>query len=80
MDFIIETFSNVPFTGKVSGKINGNFKNGKPDGIWEWYHYNGQLQQIGNYKDGEEDGLWRWYNDQGKASNTETYKDGKLLE
>jgi hypothetical protein len=29
-------FSDVPFTGKVTGKIQGSFKNGKGDGLWSF--------------------------------------------
>lgn len=79
-ELFYEKFSNIPFTGTVSGNIKGNVKNGTPDGLWEWYHDNGQLNQIGTYKDGKRVGLWRWYDDQGNLSHTATYKDGVLLE
>ena len=36
-------FSNVPFTGKTTGKSQGSFKNGKEDGPLDWYYENGQL-------------------------------------
>ena len=64
-------FTDVPFTGKVSGKTNsifkfqyiqnGEFKNGKKDGYWETYRDDGQLGNSGTYKDGEWDGLWKFY-------------------
>ena len=30
-------FTNVPFTGEISGEENGKFKNGKQDGEWLTY-------------------------------------------
>ena len=53
-DLYYKKFTNVPFTGKISGGQNGNYKNG------EWLHYwsNGQLMSKINYKDGEIDGLY----------------------
>ena len=36
-------FSDVPFTGKVTGKKQGSFKDGKQHGPWVTYWYNGQL-------------------------------------
>ena len=46
-------FTDVPFTGKVTGKNQGSFKNGKRDGPWAWYYDNGRIEEKGTYKDGE---------------------------
>ena len=51
----------------VLGYRKGNWKDGKPDGLWESYHENGQLSSKGHYKDGKRDGLWKFY-----------YEDGQL--
>ena len=48
-------FTNIPFSGEISGKENGKFKNGRRYGEWISYHENGQLKSEGNYKDGEKD-------------------------
>ena len=61
-------------------KSNGNVKDGKPDGRWEWYHENGQLSGKRNYKDGKEEGLWEYFNEDGTLKKTETYKDGELVD
>ena len=34
-------FSNVPFTGKISGIDSGRIKNGKKSGEWLYYYKNG---------------------------------------
>jgi hypothetical protein len=40
-------FSDVPFTGKVTGKSQGSLKNGKKDGLWVYYWSNGELESKG---------------------------------
>jgi len=71
-------FSEVPFTGKVTGRIQGPFKDGKSDGPWVWYYENGQLNQKGTYKDGKNDGPWFFYFGNGKLSWKGTFKDDEL--
>ena len=33
--------------------FKGNYKDDKKEGLWKWYHENGQLSDEGNFKDGE---------------------------
>jgi hypothetical protein len=70
-------FSDVPFTGKTTGKTQGSFRNGKKDGPWVTYYPNGQLGSKGTYKDGKKEGLWVSYWDSGDLQSKGTYKDGK---
>ena len=72
-----EKFTNVPFTGTTTGKIQGSFKNGKEDGPWVRYHDNGQLAGEGTYKDGEKDGPWVHYWDNRGLWHKGSYKDGQ---
>jgi antitoxin component YwqK of YwqJK toxin-antitoxin module len=74
-------FSQVPFTGKTTGKSQGSFKNGKRDGAWVSYHENGQLDYKGDYKNGKEEGDWVGYNKDGTMWKrfTGTFKDGKKI-
>ncbi len=46
-------FSDVPFTGKTTGEIQGSFRNGKKDGPWVRYWSNGRIRTKGIYKDGK---------------------------
>ena len=46
-------FTDTPFTGKVEGKEQGSFKNGKQDGKWIYYHDNGQLKSKRQFKNGK---------------------------
>ena len=59
-------FSDVPFTGKITeGLTQGSFRNGKWDGPYIDYHYNGRIFAKGTYKDGMYDGLWVWNDEYG---------------
>ena len=76
--------TDVPFTGKVTGKdpeynrkTQGSFKDGKWDGPYVSYHYNGQLWEKYSYKDGKVDGPFVSYWDNGKLQSKGTLKDGK---
>ena len=71
-------FSDVPFTGKTTGEIQGTYRNGKMHGLWVSYWDNGQLLGKGNWKDGKKDGLWFIYNRDGTVGEkyTGTFKNG----
>ena len=71
-------FTDVPFTGEVTGDKQGSFKNGKKEGTWVRYWNNGQLMYKGNFKNGQFEGYWSDYNYDGTVYKewTGTYKDG----
>ena len=50
---VYKKFSDVPFTGKTTGKTQGTFKNGKKDGPWVYYYDNGHLWYKVTFKDGK---------------------------
>ena len=39
--------------GRVEGKPQGLFNEGKMGGYWEWYYDNGQIRGKGDYKKGQ---------------------------
>ena len=43
-------FTDVPFTGKITGNLQGSIRNGKKVGPWVEYHENGQLFTKRTYK------------------------------
>ena len=51
-------FTDVPFTGKITGKEQGSFKDGKEEGEWVIYWDNGQVFEKGSYKNGKQEGVW----------------------
>ena len=77
-DRYYEKFTDVPFTGKVTGREQGSFKNGKRDGAWVGYHKNGQLWYEGNYKNGKSEGTWTDYHTNGQLWSKGNYKNGRL--
>ena len=48
---------------RENGKLRwiDNYKNGKLEGEWKFYHNNGELEQIRNYKNGKREGEWKFY-------------------
>ena len=70
-------FTDVPFTGKITGKNQGTIRNGKKDGPWVSYYENGQLQSRGTFKDGKKEGPAVGYHDNGQLLIKGTYKDDK---
>ena len=74
-------FTDVPFTGEVTGKYQGSFRNGKKHGPYVQYHNNGQLSSKGTYKNGKREGPWVYYNEDATVWEllTGTFKDGKKV-
>ena len=72
-------FTDVPFSGEISGLENGSFKNGKMNGEWLIYDENGQLRYRETYNDGKKHGLEEMYYENGSLKETATYRDGKKL-
>ena len=74
-----------PFTGKLiiyyengQKKGEGNYKEGKQDGLWTWWDENGKKKREGNYKEGKLDGLWTHWYENGQKKSEGTVKEGKL--
>ena len=72
-------FSDVPFTGEVTGTSQGSLRNGKREGPWVHYRKNGQLESKGTYKDGKGNGPWVYYWSNGHLKSKGTYKDGNKI-
>jgi len=70
-------FSDVPFSGKVTGSFNGSITNGKREGAWICYYAGGQLHYKGNYKNGKMEGEWITYHRKGQLNSKGNYKNGK---
>ena len=72
-----EKFTDVPYTGKVTGEEQGSFRNGEREGTCVSYWENGQLSFKENYKNGQREGTWVGYFENGQLSFKENYKNGK---
>ena len=70
-------FSDVPFSGKVTGLSKGSIKNGMREGAWITYHFDGQLHYKGNYKNGKREGAWISYWSNGQLRYKGNYENGE---
>jgi antitoxin component YwqK of YwqJK toxin-antitoxin module len=55
-------------------------KEGKMDGIREWFDKQWNIKARIPFKEGKEDGIAEWFDEQGNISKTYVWKDGKLIE
>jgi uncharacterized protein len=77
-DLYYKKYTDVPFNGKITGKKQGLFENGIKEGLWNYYHDNGQLYSKGNYKNGNQDGYWVHYHENGQLNSKGDFKNGEL--
>jgi len=47
----------------------GNYKDGKEEGPYSSYYYNGQLMQKGSFKEGKREGPWVSYHEDGSVNS-----------
>ena len=50
--------------------------NGESDGLFEWFHDNGQLQRRGKHKQGQLTGLWKYFDTNGHLIETKVFENG----
>ena len=63
---LYKQFSDVPYTGKVSGLWSGKVVDGIKVGSWKTYWMNGKLASQGKFSEtGKELGFWKYYNPKG---------------
>ena len=74
-----EKFTDVPFTGEVTGRLQGVIKNGKEEGAWVWYYESGELWKKLNVKNGSIEGAVVDYHKNGQLSYKGNYKNGKRV-
>ena len=70
-------FTDVPFTGQVTGEEKGLFKNGKKEGSFFKYYKNGQLWSKGNFQNNKKEGSWIVYFNNGQIFSKGKYKIGR---
>ncbi len=77
---VYKNFSDVPYTGKVTGWWAGKIVNGHQIGPWKKYWMNGKLSSEGNYSEGGiKNGLWKFYDVNGYLSHKKTYSTEESL-
>ena len=68
--------SDVPFTGNVTGREQGEIKKGKREGLWVRFYKNGQSSTKHTYRNGKKEGPWVSYERDGKVWKKGNYKNG----
>ena len=71
-------FTDVPFTGKVTGKEQGKIRNGKKVGRWKIYNENGRVGIEATYTNGKKTGseVRYEYHENGQLCSKGNYKNG----
>ena len=59
--------------------FEGAYKDDKQEGLWKFYHKNGQLALAGEMINGKEDGLWKSYPENGRSYSQREYVDGQYV-
>lgn len=59
-------------------RVDAEYRNGKANGTWTYYHHNGFRRIVQEYKDNAMDGKRFEYFENGKPSLVADYNDGKL--
>jgi antitoxin component YwqK of YwqJK toxin-antitoxin module len=67
-------FSDIPFTGEITGKIQTYIKNGKYEGQFKLYHDNGQLHYKTFIKNSLREGQYISYYENGVILEKGVYK------
>ena len=68
----------VDYHDNGTKSVEGQFVNGKQQGIWTFYHENGKLFRTGKYVDGRADGQWVIWREDGSKWSEQTYINGQL--
>lgn len=75
---LYKKFSDIPFSGQITGLTKGLVQDGKREGVWVWLFDNGNLLQKGEYKNGLEQGPWIGYYRNGQLWYKEERKNGLM--
>ena len=74
-----EKFSDMPFTGNVTGREQGAMENGIREGNWLFYYESGQLLLKAHYINGSKSGEEITYYENGALLSKGEYLDGKRV-
>ena len=76
-DTLYKKQTNIPFSGESIGRVQGIIKEGKFDGIVNFYFKNGSLQKVVNYQSGKIEGVEEVYFENGNLKQINNYTGGK---
>ncbi len=55
----------------------GNVRDGKATGYWEYFFPNGNREEAGTFKNGQRHGVWKLWHDNGKLAAQGSYREGR---
>ena len=61
-------------------RYKGQLVKGSYEGVWNYYHPDGNLEIETNFKNNERDGIWTYFDNEGNLIKTERYINGELIE
>ncbi len=67
----------IEYYGTGEKRAEGEYKEGKKDGPWTFFHRGGEVEQKGNYVNGLPQGEWVWFFEGGGRHREERYRKGK---
>ena len=59
--------------------LEGNYTNGKKEGIFKFYFPNGQLEKIGEYSGDKKNGIWEYYYEDGTQHQIFEFRQKEIL-
>lgn len=57
----------------------GSYTNGKPEGVWKYFHDNGRLASEGQMVDGKKEGQWKYYNRNGRLDEVLIFENDEVV-
>jgi antitoxin component YwqK of YwqJK toxin-antitoxin module len=67
----------IEYYGTGEKRAEGEYKDGRKDGPWTFYHREGQVEQKGVYVAGLPQGEWVWFFTSGARHREERYRKGR---
>ncbi len=65
----------MPENGKKEAE--GEYRDGRQQGKWSYWHENGQKHSEGEWRDGRLHGKWTWWHENGTKKSEGEYRDGE---
>jgi hypothetical protein len=81
IDTLLMTFSGkfIDYHMDSSIAVEGNYVNGKKEGLFKLYFENGGLNQSGYYKNNQKSGLWEYYYENGSKKQVLEFTNNEIL-
>ncbi|MCA9026403.1 MAG: hypothetical protein KDA86_14445 [Planctomycetaceae bacterium] len=69
----------VDFNGELAVLSMRTYKEGDPDGKWQWWHPNGAVNTEGAFEGGDKHGTWTWYYPNGQKFAESNFDHGTMV-